>query len=190
MAKATQTDRSRPGNRARNPYPDPNGTILRQINELRTMTTAELRLRYVELFGTESRSSNKQHLFKKLAWRIQELEYGGLSDRAKKRALEIANDLDARVRVPRDFKVTDGAGQETYPIDVATDPSFIPPGTILSREYNGEVHTTTALEKGFEYRGRRYNSLSGVAKAITGTQWSGRAFFGLPAAKRKSKGRS
>lgn len=171
-------------------YEDQDGSVLRAINELRTMTTTELRLRYLELFGTESRSSNKQHLFKKLAWRIQELAYGGLSERAKQRALEIANDLDARVRVPREFKVTDGAGQETHPIDVPNDPSFIPPGTILTREYMGQVHTTTALEKGFEYRGRCYRSLSGVAKAITGTQWSGRVFFGLPAAKRKKRSRS
>ena len=154
------------------------------------MTPRELRLRYLELFGAESRSRNKQYLFKKLAWRVQELAYGGLSDRAKQRALEIASDLDARVRPPRGFRVADEGGLETHPIDLPKNPGFIPPGTILNREYMGEVHPTTALEKGFEYKGKRYQSLSGVAKAITGTQWSGRAFFGLPPAKRKQRSRS
>jgi hypothetical protein len=53
------------------------------------------------------------------------------------------------------------------------------PGTILTREYRGEVHQVTVLDRGFEYRGTVHRSLSGIARAITGTQWNGNLFFGL-----------
>ncbi len=154
-------------------------STIAQIQALRGMTVAELREMHLELFGTETRSHHKNQLFKRLAWRIQELEYGGLSERAKRRAEEIADDLDARILPPRKPKNGNGSPYEVLPVQVSPAGLHPAPGTILTREYRGEVHQVTVLEKGFEYDGKVYRSLSGIARAITGTQWNGYLFFGL-----------
>jgi hypothetical protein len=73
----------------------------KEIDELSRMTVAQLRQRYIEAFGEESQSNHKQFLFRRIAWRIQALAEGGLSERAHRRALEIANDADLRIRAPR-----------------------------------------------------------------------------------------
>jgi len=77
--------------------------IRKEIEALRHLTTARLKEKYREVFGEESRSSHKQFLFRRVAWRIQANAWGGLSERAKRRALEIANDADLRIRAPKDF---------------------------------------------------------------------------------------
>jgi hypothetical protein len=143
------------------------------------MTVAELREKHLELFGAETRSRHKDQLFKRLAWRIQELEFGGLSERAKRRAEGIANDLDARFLPPRRPTNAEDRPHEVLPIRLASAAPHPAPGTILTREYRGEVHQVTALERGFEYGGKGYRSLSGVARAITGTHWNGYVFFAL-----------
>lgn len=160
-------------------------SIATRIQALRKMTVAELCEKHLELFGTETRSRHKSQLFKRLAWRIQELEYGGLSERAKRRAEEIANDLDARFLPPRMPTGGKDRYREILPSPSQSSGAHPVPGTILTREYRGEVHQVTALDRGFEYRGGVYRSLSGVAKAITGTQWNGYLFFGL-----KKRGKS
>ncbi len=153
--------------------------IATRIQKLRKMSVSELRDKHVELFGIETRSRHKDQLFKRLAWRIQELKYGGLSDRAKVRAEQIANDLDARFLPPRKRKGTENSPHEILPMSVLTTGAYPAPGTILSREYHGEIHQVTVLDRGFEYQGKVYRSLSGIATAITGTQWNGYLFFGL-----------
>ncbi len=150
-----------------------------QIQDLRKMTVADLREKHLELFGTESRSRHKDQLFKRLAWRIQELKYGGLSERAKRRAEEIANDLDARFLPQRKQRNTETSPHETLPMHTQNTGANLVPGTILKREYHGETHQVTVLDRGFEYQGKVYRSLSGIATAITGTQWNGYLFFGL-----------
>jgi hypothetical protein len=143
------------------------------------MTVAELREKHMELFGTETRSRHKDQLFKRLAWRIQELEYGGLSERAKRRAEEIADDLDARILPPRKPGNGNGQTHEVVSVHGSASGSRLTPGTVLTREYRGEIHQVTVLEKGFEYGGSVFRSLSGIARTITGTQWNGKLFFGL-----------
>ena len=154
-------------------------SITAQIQALRRMTVAELREKHRELFGAETRSRHKPQLFKRLAWRIQELAYGGLSERAKRRALEIENDLDCRILPPR--KPADGTDRHHRVLPVHTHRTGTPltPGTIITREYRGIVHQITVLEQGFGYGGTVFRSLSGVARAITGTHWNGKLFFGL-----------
>src|SRR5664279_2551168 len=73
----------------------------KEIEELSRMTVGQLRQKYMEVFGEESRSNHKQFLFRRVAWRIQALAEGGLTERARRRALEIANDADLRIRAPR-----------------------------------------------------------------------------------------
>lgn len=154
-------------------------SITSQIQALRKMTVAELREKHLELLGTKTSSRHKDQLFKRLAWRIQELEYGGLSERAKRRAEEIANDLDARFLPPRKQRATETSPHEILPAHIKSSGANPAPGTILTREHHGETHQVTVLDRGFEYQGKVYRSLSGIAKAITGTQWNGNLFFGL-----------
>ena len=154
-------------------------SIASQIQALQKMCLTELREKHVELFGIETCSRHKDQLFKRLAWRIQELKYGGLSERAKRRAEEIANDLDARFLPPRKKRGTKTSPHEILPVDMHLTGRHPTPGTILTREYHGEIHQVTVLDRGFEYQGKVYRSLSGIATAITGTQWNGYLFFGL-----------
>ena len=145
-------------------------SIVAQIGKLKTLTVAQLREVYQEKFGQKSNSRNKRWLFKRVAWRIQELAEGGLSERAKKRAAELANDADLRLRPPKGTPVEPKAGR---------DPRLPAVGTELKREYGGKQHTVRVEEGGFSYKGKTYRSLSAIAKLITGTQWNGFLFFGL-----------
>jgi hypothetical protein len=149
----------------------------KQIAGLQGMGPAELRQKYRELFGEPSRSGNREFLVKRLAWRMQSLAEGGLSERARQRAAELARDADIRTTMPRAPAVT-----AAPPAGVATiNPGKrLPiPGTILTRRYHGQLIQVTVLPNGFEYEGRIYRSLSAVAKTVTGSHWNGRLFFGL-----------
>jgi hypothetical protein len=77
--------------------------IREEIEGLRSLTTAQLKDKYREVFGEDSRSNHKQFLFRRVAWRIQANAWGGLSERARRRALEIADDADLRIRAPKNF---------------------------------------------------------------------------------------
>ena len=145
-------------------------SIVTQIAALKPMTVGQLREVYLEKFGEGSKSRNKPWLFKRIAWRIQELAEGGLSERAKKRAAELANDADLRLRPPKGTPVEPKAGR---------DPRLPAVGTELKREYDGRQHTVRVEAEGFVYKGKTYRSLSAIAKQITGTQWNGFLFFGL-----------
>src|SRR5688572_22682169 len=137
-----------------------NTTALRkQIEGLRHMTVGQLKEKYREVFGEESRSNHKQFLFRRIAWRIQALAEGGLSERARRRALEIANDADLRIRAPKSFDV--GMPRDRRASRrLATDPRLPAPGTVLVREYKDRSVVVKVLLDGFEYDGRIYRSLS------------------------------
>jgi hypothetical protein len=165
-------------------------SIISQVNALRRMTVGELRQKYREVYGEETRSGNKDWLWKRIAWRIQELKYGGLSERAKRRAAELANESDIRVRVPK--SAFDGVQGAVRKSDVgkssgasARNRRALLPGTTLTREYKGVVHTVKVLDLGFEYDGRRYKSLSAIAREITGSHWNGNLFFNISNGGRK-----
>jgi hypothetical protein len=155
--------------------------IREQIEALKKMTVRELRGRYQEVFGEESRSNHKQFLFRRIAWRIQALAEGGLSERARRRALEIANDADLRIRAPKSFDAGVLRNRIVHrKIPVEMDPRRPLPGTMLVREYKGQSIIVKVHVDGFEYDGRPYRSLSAIAKAVTGTKWNGHLFFHLP----------
>src|SRR5947209_13998139 len=104
-----------------------------EIESLRKLKTKALQARYRELFGEESRSSNHAHLFRRIAWRLQAKAQGDLSERARKRAAELAEDADLRLRAPHRFWRADGSvGLEPCP---ARDPRLPPVGTVLKRVY-------------------------------------------------------
>jgi hypothetical protein len=157
----------------------------KEIDELSRMTVGQLRKKYLEAFGEESRSNHKQFLFRRIAWRIQALAEGGLSERARRRALEIANDADLRIRAPKtkfgkDVEL-DPRLSVTRKVAGALDPRLPPPGTYLEREYKGRRIIAKILVDGFEFDGEIYRSLSAIAQEATGTKWNGFLFFNLTA---------
>ena len=147
------------------------------------MKVRELREKYMEVFGEESRSNHRQFLIRRIAWRIQELAEGGLSERARQRALEIANDADLRIRPPRSFlkSLSDDAADRTVVsrLQGSKDERLPMSGTELVREYKGDRVVVRVFDDGFEYMGRRYRSLSAIATEVTGVRWNGFLFFGL-----------
>ncbi len=135
--------------------------ILTQVAALPAMPTDKLKAMWRELTGTEPPPYNRTFLVKRLAYRLQELAFGGLSPQAERRLDDLADELDGKKKPkPKDM---------TAPIA----------GTKLIREWQGVLHEVTALAEGVEWQGRRYQSLSAVARAITGTRWNGPLFFGL-----------
>ena len=153
------------------------------IAALGRMTAAQLREKYLEVFGEPSRSGNKDFLFKRVAWRVQSLAEGGLSERAKRRAEELARDADIRTTIPRAATTT--APERTLIRPAPTPHDRLPiPGTVLTRKYRGKQVAVKVLPAGFEYEGQTYRSLSAVAKAVTGSHWNGHLFFGLTTHKR------
>ena len=127
----------------------------------------DLKNEWRSLFGTEPPPYNRRFLESRLAYRIQELAYGGLKAELVKHLEELGEQIDGKNMILRRVR------QEQRPV----------PGTRLLREYHGVEHIATVTRDGFEYQGRPYQSLSAVARAITGTRWNGWAFFGLPKAR-------
>lgn len=139
------------------------GTIIGRIAALKTTPTPALRTMWRDLFEGEPPPYNRRFLESRLAYRIQELEFGGLKPATVARLEALGEDLDggkAEVRRQR-----------------ADDRPIV--GTRLIREYQGVEHCATVLAEGFEYQGRPYKSLSAIARAITGTRWNGWVFFGI-----------
>ena len=159
-----------------------NSTAVReQIEGLRHMTVGQLKDQYREVFGEESRSNHKQFLFRRVAWRIQANAEGGLSERARRRALEIANDADLRIRAPKNFlreAVDDGRMAESR-VSPILDPRLPLAGTLLVRRFQGKNIVVRVRQDGFEYDGKVHRSLSAAVRAATGSRWNGFAFFGL-----------
>lgn len=154
--------------------------IAREVAALKRMTVKELRGRYVEAFGEATRSGNKDWLWKRIAWRMQANAEGGLSERARRRAEELANDADLRVRRPPDRPAPSPAPTTTSTkVDFGDRAGALMPGTVLTRPYKGRTITVTVLHDGFEFEGEVYRSLSAVAAAVTGSHWNGWHFFGI-----------
>lgn len=155
--------------------------IDRELAALRRMTAGELRAKYEELFGEQSRSGNRDWLFRRCAWRVQALAEGGLSDRARLRAQELAREADLRLRPPKDMEMAPAAGtvRATGRLAVPRDTRLPMPGATLARVLKGHKYIVTVLPNGFEYDGEFYRSLSAVAHAISGSHWNGFHFFGI-----------
>jgi hypothetical protein len=147
--------------------------VKKELARLERMPIRELKDTYAEVFREQTRSGNRQWLIKRVIWRMQANEYGDLSERARQRAMELADDRDLRLKPP---KATNGAVAAKPTTD---DPRLPMPGTVLTRQYKGRTLQVTVLPEGFEYEGETYASLSAVAKAITGTHTSGFLFFRL-----------
>lgn len=145
------------------------------IENLRKLKTGDLRSSYREVFGEASVSFNREHLFRRIAWRLQAEAEGELSERARQRAAELAKDSDLRLRAPQSFwREVERNGEPPH-----RDPRLPPAGTVVEHVYHGQILRVTVLANGFEYQGKHYASLSAIAHRVTGTRWNGFHFFGL-----------
>lgn len=133
------------------------------MTALKTAATSELKAKWREIFDSEPPPYNRRFLESRLAYRIQELTYGGLKPQTLARLEALAERNDGGNITMRRIRGDD------KPIA----------GTRLNREYQGIEHCVTVLNDGFEFQGRPYQSLSAIARAITGTRWNGWVFFGL-----------
>ena len=131
--------------------------VAARVAALETMRTKELKALWREWFDHKPSSTRREHLISRLAYRVQELAYGGLAIKTK-RQLSNHSSRDK----PKNKRI-----------------NMPPVGTELVREYNGTDHHVTVTKQGFEYQGKLFKSLSHVAREITGTRWSGPLFFGL-----------
>lgn len=155
----------------------------KELAALERMTTRELQTRFVEVFGEPCRSHHKRWLVKRIIWRLQANAEGDLSERARRRALELANDADLRLTAPRDDAPPKAplplAQRSDRPVERPQDNRLPMPGAQIVRDYKGRRIVVTVLDNGFEFEGERYRSLSAVAQAVTGSKWNGYLFFGL-----------
>jgi hypothetical protein len=152
--------------------------LVNEVAALQRLSVGQLRQRFAELFGETTQASNRTWLVKRIVWRIQALAEGDLSERARRRAQELARDADLRLNPPRPQTGTPAEPQTLVaPTPAAADPRLPPPGTILTRPYKGQILQVQVLTDGFAYAGSVYPSLSAVAKAITGSHTNGFLFF-------------
>ncbi len=145
--------------------------IAGEIEELRGLPTPDLVERYRELWGKEPHCKHREHLWKRCAWKLQEQKFGGLSQVAKGRLEELIAEIDLPI----------GERQTTVtgPLRSPTRAPKHQVGTVFTRTWKGREVRTVAVDGGYEYEGAMYRSLSAVAKAVTGSHWNGRLFFGL-----------
>lgn len=136
-------------------------SVADELAALRALDADALAARYVALYDREPRSRNRDHLFRKVAWKLQERAYGGLSGAARKRL--------------------EGLMAEITFVDapVSKDRNGLTVGTTLTREWRGTQVRCTVRDNGYECDGVLHASLSAVARAVTGSAWSGTLFFGL-----------
>lgn len=149
-------------------------TLTAKLAEVSRMNTRQLRDTYLELFGVPTRSRNTAYLRNEIARKLQEKTEGGLTERAEIRIGELGDQLPERWRRKLTKKESGFVADVT-----ARDPRLPKPGTTLERFYKGKLHIVTVGHVDFEYEGKRYPTLSRVARAITGSNWNGFEFFKL-----------
>jgi hypothetical protein len=149
--------------------------VVNEVAALERLSIGQLRQRFAEVFGEATRAGNRTWLVKRIVWRLQALAEGDLSERARRRASELARDADLRLNTPRRKSTT--VSLEPVSISTSVDQRLPPPGTILTRPYKGQQLHVQVLTDGFAYAGIVYPSLSAVAKAITGSHCNGYHFF-------------
>ena len=147
---------------------DDNTQVLARLAALKEMTVVELKAQWQALIGTPAPNNSRPFLEQRIAYRIQELTWGGLAKPAARLLDALADEVEGKK-----------ARQS-----VISDPRNPVIGTRLVREWDGAEHVITVLKDGFDWQGRRYKSLSSIAREITGTRWNGYRFFGLRENKR------
>ena len=162
--------------------PDPESqtaSLVRRLAEIMEMSTGQLRAEFQRLSGRPTGSWNRAWLVRKVSWLIQEQERQKSDTVGGPTLVPEVRDQPRSPRLDAPIQVLPGRG--------VRDPRLPRPGSIILREYRGLRLAVTVLERGFEWNGQIYPSLSALAAVITATHWNGRLFFGLSRRKRGSK---
>lgn len=156
-------------------------TIAAQVLALESMTVAQLRVRWQEVFGEETKQRHRRYLIKRLAWKLQEDQLPRLTPEQETRVQQYMREYEAMP--PEQWFPNAGRGRKKEasrkPAAGQRQRRLPKPGSLLTRDWNGRQVAVKVLDKGFEYQGRVYRSLSGVAREVTGTSWNGWKFFGV-----------
>jgi hypothetical protein len=147
---------------------------MNEIMALENAPAEDLLRRYKELYGENASGTHKTYLWRKIAYKLQEREHGGLSAKASGRLKALIEDFD-----PINNKSLRPDTPMVNPQAPAKDKRLPIPGTVITKEYKGTNYQVKMLEKGFEYTGKIYKTLSAIAKEITGAHWNGYLFFNL-----------
>lgn len=145
-------------------------SLVAKVAAIQKMSTQALMALWPKLYGTEAPKLNKRLLQQRLTFRVQELELGSLSAKHKERLQRLQKTTGEDKPIPK--------ARINKP----------PAGTRIIKEYDGETHEVVVTKDGFEYRGQVYRSLSGIARLMTGSHWSGPVFFGLKGGKSHGQG--
>lgn len=141
-----------------------------ELNALQHRSGPELAAQYEELHGRPPRCRQPAWLRKRVAYRLQERVFGGLSAAARAEIERLASDIKIPPRP---------APGDTRPTGPKAKDGGLRPGQVLHREWRGQLIRVEVTADGFVWDGELYASVSAVARAVTGTRWNGRAFFGL-----------
>jgi hypothetical protein len=142
----------------------PGSEIADRLARLETLDLSAMRQEWRRLYRAEPPRLSRDLMMRALAYRIQEIAFGGLSKATLRRLAALAAEFesDGRIATPAQPRIK--------------------PGARLVREWHGRTHAVVVTEEGFEFEGKLYRSLTGIAREITGAAWSGPRFFGLPRA--------
>jgi hypothetical protein len=155
----------------RRPATAADASVVTELAALKRMSVPELKAKWASFFGTPAPNNSRSFLELRIGYRIQELTLGGLTRETRRTLDLLADEIEGRV------------GRKA----IIADPRNPVVGTRLVREWDGVEHTVTVMKDGFDWQGRRFKSLSAIARAITGTQWNGYRFFGLREVRRDSR---
>jgi hypothetical protein len=154
----------------------------RVIQQLPRFTVAVLRTKYEAVLGEEAKIPHKQFLVRRIAWELQAQALGNLSERARSRIAQIADQADLSRHALKKLSTEPTATVVAALLDASRrqrDARLPPAGTLLRRRSQGREIVVKVLADGFEYDCRPYRSLSAIARQVTGTHWNGLLFFGL-----------
>jgi len=149
-------------------------STISQITKLKNASAEELLKRYKELYGEDATGTHKTYLWRKIAYKLQELEYGELSAKARNRLRALIEEYDPINN--KALRPDKPAMHQQLPLK---DKRLPIPGTVITKEYKDTSYRVKVLEKGFEYNDKIYKTLSAIAKEITKAHWNGYLFFNL-----------
>lgn len=155
--------------------------MVSQIAELEEMPLEELTRKHEEMFPGVPTPKKRTTLWRKIAYRLQELEYGGLPEDARDRLQALIQTEDPLRRIPARSGGAENPDQGAARLRTRSgrDARLPIPGSVIAKDYKGTRVEVKVLDKGFEYQAKTYRSLSAIAKEVSGNHWNGYLFFGL-----------
>ena len=156
-------------------------SLISKIMAMKDLPSKELHKRYEEFFGGQKAPvNNRIYLWRRIAHKMQEIEYGGLPKEAKNKLQDLIKDHDPiNDQLLRREKAADESPVLKTKPKPARDRRLPIPGTLITKEYKGHKLQVKVLEKGFEYQEKVYRSLTAIAKEVTGAHWNGFLFFNV-----------